>query len=1555
MLFISKKILIPIVLCPLVICTICFPLFKERSNLPELICEIKVPTDNYLVRANVPIYGDAGGTLFRSFRLEYGKGSAPQEWIVINESKHPTTFKYDPEIFDEKDDSVLFGNLGTWETGLNEFQYGEHPIDLQGFYTLRLTVVGEDGTELEDTSFVEVGQVVLNAFGGTIWSQDKVFSIAIPEHSLSDSALVASVQEESSYPHVSDSYSFIGKPYSVRPPGEDFLSPVEIRWDIPAEVDLKKDGDRLGIYTYDYTIKKYVYVPTQIKDKKAIAPISRFPEPHTTFALLMKTKAPTPPLRISYDRYLAEQQQLIVRGLTEPHYAVDVSVNGDFRKSVQSESDGTFEIQGIYLLERDNALTLRVKDEYEVYSDHSPPLHVTNSAQPVRISVVNLLDKYFGQKRSLVCTVGDALHLEAKGIDPDPKKINTALIRVVSESDPRGILLELYETNESSGIFRGIATVSTETDQDQRVIKARNHLESLSVKSIRGEALLDIVYSDSIPPRAPQVIHNSSGALFSYDFENDHEGIQRTHAEYGARLEIVQDEYRSDNQVLRLTNPQNWGTFSASLWTETFDVQSYPFLSFRYRMPPDVSMGLYLKNEEGWFEINLNGNIKEYQRIGIRPLISKPLLIADGAWHHVTLNLLELLRNRSNDLFVSELLLADWDEVAYGKLRYGATLKGDAYFIDDVRLSGPIPKNSVVFDVASDEDTVETVVSLYRGSDRVVEERYSTLPQLRWTDLRDGSYTLCMKGRDAAHNWSRTSRYSFLIDTTPPFLAKPFMEAAYDSGLTPMLSVLLSDANGSGIDPRTIVISIDGVEYGYYDTVFTLTDSRLFIDPSRLRSVTSDLVLKTMRDYAGNTMREPCVMNIDESVLQLLSQQSNVTLFTHEYEKDGAWHAAILWKSDDRFPAGYSYAFNENPVYEPDDTLEGAFQSVTYSDLKRDTDYYFHIKAQNRWRYFGPTLRQRIRVSAEDMTEKSIHSWISFGKETPSLLPYAYEISKGEEGTPHALEVKIDKDKAALCLAYGIKHHETIFFEYNKDHFSERRFGAVEIVYSGMNEFVDVRFSLVTLEGATPYISLSDYTTGTEAHVKKALIPLSAFGEAYNTQYVKGVKFSFRNLSEEKINDLFFIRRITYRDDYLPIRIDDFERASFMQYRNAQIWVNSLGGKLFRFSDGFTKINTEHMREGTNGYYRISYSGVTVNGPEGATYCGWQTQFPELNLTGYNALTFRIRGKKGGEKPNIYLCNRDNAVHIDIERYCNITTEWQTVYIPLLAFKGAELDLRAITEMRVIFEWGVMNGYVDIDDIRFESHAFPSEPVIHRAAWTDGRVGIEGISPGSASVLLRVGYEGFNEFREYTCDIENEGFVFNVPFVYGGSFHFSLQSIDAEGKRSFITEYKNIFGVQRDSGLSILEDFDGSSAARVWWDVDGPTVYTRYLRAEDSNYYQRIDVQKSRTFAWSFFAMALRQDGCANNFSGKTKLQIRLRGIVPQKLLVKCEDSSGGEVQLFYVTGAASVENEWLHCLYTLPKSKDFDFTQVKNILFFAYPGESAISATFDIDDIALL
>jgi len=250
-------------------CCVLLPLLSqaaEKQSATNLVAKITIPYRYALVRGDVPIYGMAYGPGFQGYKLEYGAGEEPVEWIFISSSSTEAKeglgfFKIDFSL-----DKTIPGNLGIWDTGLSEYQYGKHLVDLPvGRYTLKLTVTDKLGNKVEDKVPVEVGRVILNSKDNLLESPDGQAIFSVPGHSLFRSVEVMSLLplqiENMPLPRKT---RLASKIYELNPPGTKLIKQATLRLKYALLTDMDKQN--LQIYYYDTGKSKWKPLKTYLDD-----------------------------------------------------------------------------------------------------------------------------------------------------------------------------------------------------------------------------------------------------------------------------------------------------------------------------------------------------------------------------------------------------------------------------------------------------------------------------------------------------------------------------------------------------------------------------------------------------------------------------------------------------------------------------------------------------------------------------------------------------------------------------------------------------------------------------------------------------------------------------------------------------------------------------------------------------------------------------------------------------------------------------------------------------------------------------------------------------------------------------------------------------------------------------------------------------------------------------------------------------------------------------------------------------------------------------------------
>jgi hypothetical protein len=268
----------------------------------SLAAKITIPVTNALVRSDVPIYGVAGGRQFQSYRVAYGAGINPRSWHTIEQSntpQHRTTVGL-RKMAEMQGDVHLKGNLATWNVGLKNWSHlpwhpPEDQTDLNGIYTIKLMVTGQDGSVVEDSVSIEVGRVVANAMPGTAVSADGRAVLRFPEHALHQSFRVFSILPVEDYPKTIEVESGearrLGPAYRIREPAERFAAEVSLEM-LPASGSKPcQEPCRIMIGRWQGESRQWELLDTdRITENRIPSPVfqsklTRLPSPQAVFAL----------------------------------------------------------------------------------------------------------------------------------------------------------------------------------------------------------------------------------------------------------------------------------------------------------------------------------------------------------------------------------------------------------------------------------------------------------------------------------------------------------------------------------------------------------------------------------------------------------------------------------------------------------------------------------------------------------------------------------------------------------------------------------------------------------------------------------------------------------------------------------------------------------------------------------------------------------------------------------------------------------------------------------------------------------------------------------------------------------------------------------------------------------------------------------------------------------------------------------------------------------------------------------------------------------------------
>ena len=154
---------------------------------------------------------------------------------------------------------------------------------------------------------------------------------------------------------------------------------------------------------------------------------------------------------------------------------------------------------------------------------------------------------------------------------------------------------------------------------------------------------------------------------------------------------------------------------------------------------------------------------------------------------------------------------------------------------------------------------------------------------------------------------------------------------------------------------------------------------------------------------------------------------------------------------------------------------------------------------------------------------------------------------------------------------------------------------------------------------------------------------------------------------------------------------------------------NLLGGGFRTHASGAGAISAGYHEESKSGIpeksVRISYGGsIGVNyGGGGFSYALWETDLLGFDARQYDRLVIKLKGHKGGERPNVYLDDGTVRRCIRASEFVALADSWQEIVLPLKRFRDAGVDLSHLEALQIDFEWEEMSGTIYLSELRFAS------------------------------------------------------------------------------------------------------------------------------------------------------------------------------------------------------------------------------------------------------------
>ncbi|MCX7600177.1 MAG: hypothetical protein N2512_15115, partial [Armatimonadetes bacterium] len=159
---------------------------------------------------------------------------------------------------------------------------------------------------------------------------------------------------------------------------------------------------------------------------------------------------------------------------------------------------------------------------------------------------------------------------------------------------------------------------------------------------------------DRRPPVIAELDSPTHRTWVTQTFEEGLEGWSNRGGSDGAKVELDTSTAASGRACVKLTQQTQGGSMQAAINILPFQAEAYPLVSFDYNFQPGVHLDLLVWCNGSYYPISMTddpaGAIGRVQG-----------MVADGQWHHVTLDLFGMLRRviREGGLSVSYIVVTD--------------------------------------------------------------------------------------------------------------------------------------------------------------------------------------------------------------------------------------------------------------------------------------------------------------------------------------------------------------------------------------------------------------------------------------------------------------------------------------------------------------------------------------------------------------------------------------------------------------------------------------------------------------------------------------------------------------------------------------------------------------------------------------------------------------------------------------------------------------------------------------------------------------------------------
>lgn len=223
-------------------------------------------------------------------------------------------------------------------------------------------------------------------------------------------------------------------------------------------------------------------------------------------------------------------------------------------------------------------------------------------------------------------------------------------------------------------------------DIDNRLIKAmiERTQDKFSVYVLGySTSVTNVPYREQI-----EILDDSTGpALYLNTFESNMDQWSNKYGYMGARLTIEKSDDSDQGNCLKITAQTKNGNNACQIRRNSFDASKFKHVSFDYKIPEGFKTNFYVKTGSKWYDIVFTDIEKVYWDVNMDKIGKIKNIKTDNKWHHAEFDLYEMLKGKTTNYIVKEIIMADWDITAFMKLENGHNRVNSSYYIDNFSIN----------------------------------------------------------------------------------------------------------------------------------------------------------------------------------------------------------------------------------------------------------------------------------------------------------------------------------------------------------------------------------------------------------------------------------------------------------------------------------------------------------------------------------------------------------------------------------------------------------------------------------------------------------------------------------------------------------------------------------------------------------------------------------------------------------------------------------------------------------------------------------------------------